>query len=50
MGLKGDEYRLRAEEADKLAEAAKDELARQMYRDIATRWRSLADQTDRYGL
>jgi hypothetical protein len=50
MGLRGDEYRRKAEEADKLAEAAKDQVAGQMYRDIATKWRALAEQADRYGL
>ena len=43
-----EEYRQKAEEAEAQAQAAKDQAAREVYRDIARRWREMAEQVDRY--
>jgi hypothetical protein len=47
MPSKAEDYRERAERADRLAEAAKDPQVRETYRDIARQWRLLAEQSDR---
>lgn len=39
------EYRGKAEEAEKLAAGVKDEQAKAIYRNIAGHWRELPDQT-----
>ena len=48
MGSKADEYRRKAEEAEKRAADALDPEAKRLYRDIAARWVELAEQADRH--
>jgi hypothetical protein len=43
-----EEYRRRAEEAEKMAESTQDYTAKQIYLDIARRWRELAAQAERF--
>ena len=44
MTLKADEYRRKANEAAAQAEAARDQQAKKIYREIAEQWRKLAEQ------
>ena len=44
---KAKEYRHEAEKADRLAEAACEEVERQFYRILAKRWREMADFAER---
>jgi hypothetical protein len=44
MTLKTDEYRRKANEAAAQAEAARDQQAKKIYREIAEQWRKLAEQ------
>ena len=46
---RADEYRARAEEADRQAREARDPQAQFTFRLIARRWRELADQMERIG-
>jgi hypothetical protein len=47
MSLKADEYRRRANEAVAQAEAARDQQAKEVFRQIAEQWRKLADQASK---
>lgn len=49
MVSKAEDFRRRAEEADKQAEEAKDSQAREFYRKAAAQWRLLADKAERDG-
>ena len=49
MASKAEQYRRKAEEAEKLAEVARDYHAKAIYLDIARKWRELADQIERRG-
>jgi hypothetical protein len=44
-----DQYRRKAEEADKQAEQSRDPETQQIYRAFAERWRTLAKQVERFG-
>ena len=44
MSLKADEYRRKANEAAAEAEAARDQQAKEIFREIAQQWRKLAEQ------
>jgi hypothetical protein len=39
-----EEYRRKAKEAEALAEAAQDQLVKEVYLEVAQRWRELADR------
>ena len=49
MSAKVQEFRRKAEEAEKQAAGVKDEQAKAIYRNIATHYRELAEQTKRRG-
>jgi len=49
MASKAEQYRRKAEEAEKQAAGVKDEAAKAIYRNIAAHWRELAEQTERRG-
>jgi hypothetical protein len=44
---KADEYRRKAEVAEALAEATQDPGARETYREVARRWRQLAEHAEK---
>ena len=44
-----EECRRKAKEADALAEAARDQAAREIYIEVAALWRKLADQVEKRG-
>jgi hypothetical protein len=46
---KADEYRARAAECEKLAEQASEPTARNLLRQVADNWRTMAMQADRFG-
>ena len=46
---KVEEYRRKAEEAEKQAASVKDEIAKATYRNIDNHWRELADRAERRG-
>jgi hypothetical protein len=45
---KADEYRARARECEDLAEKTRDSLVRQQLLEIAQKWRTMADQLEKY--
>lgn len=47
MDGKAEEYARRAEDAERQAEQAEDPGAKQIYLDIAARWRQMAEQAKR---
>jgi len=47
MATKAEEYRLKAEEAAKAADAARDPAAGRTFREIAKEWIRLAEQFER---
>jgi hypothetical protein len=47
MAEKANDYRSRAEEADKKADDAKTPETLQVWREVARRWRAMAEQRDR---
>jgi hypothetical protein len=49
MGSKAEEYRRNAEDAEREAERVKDPVAAETYRDIAHKWRQMAEQAHRLG-
>ena len=49
MASKAEEYRRKADEAEKHAAVVKDEAAKAIYRNIASHWRQMAEQAERYG-
>ena len=49
MRTKAQEYQRNAEDAEKEAERVKDPIAAETYRDIARRWRQMAEQAERLG-
>jgi len=48
MTTRAEEYRRKAEEAEREAERANDTFLRQKYMDIAREWREMADHIERY--
>jgi DNA-binding PadR family transcriptional regulator len=42
-----EEYRCKAKETEALAEAAQDQLVKEVYLEVAQRWRELADRAER---
>ena len=49
MAEKANDYRNRAEEADKKADEAKTPELLQVWREVARHWRAMADQAERHG-
>lgn len=49
LPLKEDEYRDRAAECDRMAEAALNSQVQEQYRDAADQWRELARQAKQLG-
>ena len=46
---RADECRRKAKEAEAMAEAARDQAAREIYTEVAKQWRTLADQAEKRG-
>ena len=46
---KAEECRRKAKEAEAMAEAARDQAAREIYLEVAEQWRKLADQVEKRG-
>ena len=44
-----EECRRKAKEAEAMAEAARDQAAREIYTEVAKQWRTLADQVEKRG-
>jgi len=49
MGRKADDYRSRAEDAERKAKECRDPDARRIYEDIAYMWREMAEQAEWLG-
>lgn len=49
MASKAQEYRQKADEAEKQAASVTDEAAKAIYRNIASHWRQMAEQAERNG-
>jgi hypothetical protein len=49
MSPRADEYRRKAREAEAMAEAARDQTAKETLLEVAERWHKLADQAERNG-
>ncbi len=49
MSTKAEQYRLRAQEAKKQAEALAEPSLEKAWRDIATNWLEMAEQAERQG-
>jgi len=47
MSYAAEQYRRKAREAEALAEAARDQAAKETYLETAERWRRLAEQAER---
>jgi hypothetical protein len=47
---KSEEFRNKATECDRLADAAKDLEAQRMLREAANNWRTMAEEAERVGL
>jgi hypothetical protein len=49
MGSKAEEYRRKAEDAEKTAAETSDVVAKRKWREIADQWRTMAATADRQG-
>jgi len=47
--LTPEDFRRKAKQAEAMAEATRDLIAREIFLDVATRWRRLADEAERNG-
>jgi hypothetical protein len=48
MNNQAEEYRRKAEEAEKMVEQVRDATAKETYRNIAKEWRLMAGHAERY--
>ncbi|MBR0755623.1 hypothetical protein JQ604_25880 [Bradyrhizobium jicamae] len=49
ISITSEEYRRKAKEAEAMAEAAQDQIAKQTLLEVAKRWHRLADETEKIG-
>jgi hypothetical protein len=49
MESKAEEYRRKAEDAQKMGDETSDVVAKRMWREVAQQWRDMAARADRHG-